>query len=403
MARKSTKKVSKALLGFVGFVSFVVGFVVAFAGLTYMGRPDSFEIPKACSAGVASAVAGDIDVEVVKQEAMSIHFIELGNMYTGDCTLIKVGDVEILVDAGSKSDSVGAISAYINQYITDNTLEYVIVTHAHQDHYAGFATSASTESLLDMYDVENVITFARTNQKETSTLYKNFRREVSELEARMQRKGKVANVMTALECINGDITKNAKREYVLNASGTITLEVLYQGYYEAKASTENDYSVCFQINNNGKYFFFTGDLEAGGEKSLVESGLNAGYLHPVELYKAGHHGSKTSSSKDLLDVIQPKSVCVCCCAGSPEYTKTNANQFPTQDFVNRVAEWTDAVYVTTLCLDYANNMYESFNGNIVYGVDGLGDATLYFSKSDVKLKDSDWFAENRTMPTAWTS
>ena len=73
-------------------------------------------------------------------DVFSVHFLELGNKYTGDCTYIKYGDVDILIDCGSRANSVGAVSSYLNRYVTDNTLEYVIVTHAHRDHYAGFAT-----------------------------------------------------------------------------------------------------------------------------------------------------------------------------------------------------------------------------------------------------------------------
>lgn len=45
------------------------------------------------------------DPPVVTEGELSIRFLELGNKYTGDCTLIKVGDVEVLIDAGSKRDS----------------------------------------------------------------------------------------------------------------------------------------------------------------------------------------------------------------------------------------------------------------------------------------------------------
>ena len=34
---------------------------------------------------------------------MSINFLELGNKYTGDCTYIKAGDTDILIDAGSRN------------------------------------------------------------------------------------------------------------------------------------------------------------------------------------------------------------------------------------------------------------------------------------------------------------
>ena len=43
-------------------------------------------------------VGGDFDAETVMQiqdRDLSIHFLELGNEYTGDCTLIKTGDTEV--------------------------------------------------------------------------------------------------------------------------------------------------------------------------------------------------------------------------------------------------------------------------------------------------------------------
>ena len=61
---------------------------------------------------------------------------------------------------------------------------------------------------------------------------------------------------------------------------------------------------------------FTGDLEEKGEEALVENNT----LPKCKLFKAGHHGSPTSSTEALLSVIQPEIVCVSCCCGSEEYT-----------------------------------------------------------------------------------
>ena len=69
---------------------------------------------------------------VVDTDELSVHFLELGNRYTGDSVYIKIGDVDILVDAGSRKDSADDIANYVDRYCTDGTLEYVIVTHAHQ-------------------------------------------------------------------------------------------------------------------------------------------------------------------------------------------------------------------------------------------------------------------------------
>ena len=72
----------------------------------------------------------------ISSAELSIHFIELGNKYTGDSTLIKVGDTEVLIDAGSRQASAVEIKEYIDKYCTDGTLEYVIATHSDQDHIA---------------------------------------------------------------------------------------------------------------------------------------------------------------------------------------------------------------------------------------------------------------------------
>ena len=91
------------------------------------------------------------------------------------------------------------------------------------------------------------------------------------------------------------------------------------------------------FHQGDKHFLFTGDLEEDGEISLVESNE----LPKVELFKAGHHGSKTSSNDVLLKVIEPEIVCVCCCAGSVEYTQNFENTFPTQAMIDRVSLYTD--------------------------------------------------------------
>ena len=68
--------------------------------------------------------------------------------------------------------------------------------------------------------------------------------------------------------------------------------------------------------------------------------------------------------------------------------------------MDRVAPYTDAVYVTTLCIDYKNDQYVSMNGNIVVTNVG-GELTVICSASNVKLKDTEWFKENRVCPKAW--
>lgn len=392
MAKKSKIAFVSAICS---IVLFLVGTVGGFFGKTIL-LSAVYEIPEtqkvATSATKDNLTNENLSVEVIKEKELSIHFIELGNKYTGDCTLIKVGSVEILVDAGSRADSVTPIYDYCRNYVTDGILEYVIVTHAHQDHYAGFATGEKVDSLLDKFVVKNIIQFSKTNQKETGTLYKNFNREVAESKQRND-----TNVYTALDCYENK--NGGQRTYSISES--IELEILYQKYYEQNSSTENNYSVCFSLNQKisetktNKYLF-TGDLESDGESSLVDENS----IGEVELYKAGHHGSKTSSSKKLMEEIKPKIVCVCCCAGSSEYTSKNENQFPTQQFIDNVAPYTFNVFVTTLCVDYKNGKFTSMNGDIIVYTENK-EVKVSCTNNNTLLKDTDWFKTNRTLPSAW--
>ena len=192
---------------------------------------------------------------------------------------------------------------------------------------------------------------------------------------------------TALECWKGE--NGAQRSYTL-AEG-VTLNILYQKFYEEETSDENDYSVCMLLSQGDNHYLFTGDLEEDGEESLVANNT----LPKVKLFKAGHHGSYTANTTALLSVIEPEIVCVCCCCGTDEYTKDVANQFPSQTFINNVAPYTDKIYVTSIT-DGADG-FTSCNGNIVVKSTG-GEVTVNCSSNNTIFKETQWFADHRTWP-----
>lgn len=332
---------------------------------------------------------------------LEFHFLELGNQYTGDSIFIKAGDTDVLIDAGSRKGSAKTLNSAIADYCTDGKLEYVIATHADQDHIAGFvgnSTSGSRDGVLYTYDVGTIIQFPRTDKN--TTILSDYRTAVNYCA------NNGTNVYSALDCYNN--IGGAKRVYRL--SDNVELEVLYNYYYENKSSDENNYSVCVMINHYASdydvanpdvtkvnHYLLTGDLEKSGEEYLVQRNE----LPHVVMFKAGHHGSPTSSNDCLLSVISPQLVCVCCCCGSPEYTTDTANMFPSQDFVNRVAPYTELVFVTTLATNVVNRSsdFTSMNGRINVLCDGSVKVTC--SNNNTLLKDTAWFAEYRICPTAW--
>lgn len=387
------KKISGAILIATIAVSLLVGLVGGAAGGVFAAN-ETYVIPDKVTATVYQGGALDENaVNAIKSDdtTLSVHFLELGNKYTGDCVFINAGEFEILIDAGSRADSVDDIYEYVKPYV-DGQLEYVVVTHAHQDHYAGFATKNYENSLFSKFDdgIGTVVTFAQTNQKaDKAGLYQYFENNVKTL----KEKG------TERKYVNEYFERGASATVKINDN--VSIEFLEHKFYHDKSKTENNYSVCFQIvetaGENVYRYLFTGDLEEDGEKDLVKQ--NAAKMGKTRLYKAGHHGSKTSTSQELLDVIEPDTICVCACAGSPEYTKNKDNQFPTQAFVDRVytknAE--TQVFVTSLCVDYDANKFTSMNGNIVICSAG-NSVTRYFSNNATELRETEWFKTNRKLP-----
>jgi beta-lactamase superfamily II metal-dependent hydrolase len=243
--------------------------------------------------------------------------------------------------------------------------------------------------------VETLIQFARTDyalttDKGNPTLYSEYVDAVAYAESQG------TQVYSALDCWNN--ANGGQKSYYLNDAQTISMNILYNYFYENKTSGgggENEYSVCMLLSHGEDHFLFTGDLEKKGEEYLVQYND----LPQCTLFKGGHHGSYTATSDALLQTIQPEIVCVCCCCGSTEYTSNIENVFPAQAFVDRVAKYTDKVYVTTVVASNSQG-YQSLNGNIVVTKKD-GEVTVNCSNNNTLFKDTDWFKANRTMPNEW--
>lgn len=333
--------------------------------------------------------------EGIVYDDFQVHFLELGNEYTGDSVYIKAGENDILIDAGSRQNSAIAIKNAIDKYCTDGKLEYVISTHAHQDHIAGFVGTKDTKvknertGILYQYDIGTLIDFDKTNS--TTTLYSNY----------------LAGVEFAVS--NGTIHKHASDYFTgsgesaiskgaISLGNDISMEIIWNKYYFETSKDENNHSVCTLFKYKDHNFFFTGDLEKEGEEEIAkyyDKSSASKTLPKVDLFKAGHHGSKTSSNDCLLEIIQPDICCICACAGSSEYTANNNNMFPTQDFIDRISKYTDAVYVTSV-LKYNSESEEwdvaSMNGEIIVSCNGT-DVAIAASNNLIKLKDTEWFNE----------
>ena len=316
-------------------------------------------------------------------DGIEFHFLTLGNYKAGDSTLIKSGDVEILIDAGSSTSSIDTLKEHINSYCSDGKLEYVIATHAHEDHIAAFTSTSSKKGIFESYEIGTIIDYALTDKTtQIKTKYEEYRQKAVE-------KGAIHHDASYY------FTNEVANEFnSIKISETITMDILYNKYYFEHSQDENNYSVCIMINQGDNHFLLTGDLEKDGEEEMVKYYSSRNGLPHVKLFKGGHHGSNTSSNEALLSIITPEVCAVCCCAGTNEYTPNTLNQFPTQAFIDRIAKYTTNVFVTSRAKydedGNSLNDFEDLNGVIsVYS--SVDEFYVSCSKSNTVLKDSEWF------------
>lgn len=360
--------------------------------------------------------------------SISFHFIEENIQNSGDAIYIKAGENDILIDGGAKKGVASTIKSYLDRFVTDGKLEYVFVTHAHEDHLGGLigkndpSDPSKKDGILYSYQIDHIVDFSYfmkgsvavdnsrsheltdSEKQNVTTIYTDY------LNAREYAVSKGADAFTAKELTTEE------NHWKIDLGKGLSVTLLYQFYYDhlrsetklldpsyvlSGFSDQNDCSLALLFEQGEKQMLFTGDAEEYAEASIVRSNPE---LKEVSLFKAGHHGSPTASGALLLDRIKPKAVVASCVAGNTEYNqKEKATTFPGQATIDRVAPYTERFYVTTEGSFEDKSFHRPMNGDIVFSYDENGTETVTFSNSDLVLKDTAWFAGNRNMPDVWKS
>ncbi|RIM64370.1 ComEC/Rec2 family competence protein, partial [Staphylococcus xylosus] len=87
----------------------------------------------------------------------------------------------------------------------------------------------------------------------------------------------------------------------------------------------NEHSIITYIEYNKIKMLFMGDASINNEQILLRNFE----LPKIDILKVGHHGSKTSTSNEFLQKIQPK-ICLV------SVGKTNRYQLPNQEIITKL-------------------------------------------------------------------
>jgi len=202
---------------------------------------------------------------------LEISFLAVGQ---GDGIFIQFPDGKnMLIDTGPPgSDGRNieySIISYLN-YLGISRLDYLMISHFDADHAGGLP------HLLQRKKVKNIM--IPPFHKKTS-LHNKLAEALSKNNSRL-------HFLTA-----GISFKIADCSFkILNPEPDVINE------------DRNENSIVFLLKHKKRKFLFTGDLSKKGEARIVKD-YN---LTKIDILKAGHHGSKTSSGKLLLDTVRPE-------------------------------------------------------------------------------------------------
>lgn len=211
---------------------------------------------------VVSATAEAPEI-VPDNSTFEVHYIDVGQ---ADAALVMCDGKSMLIDGGNSEDSRLIYSYLKNRNVKH--LDYIIATHAHEDHVGGlsgalnYATAGTAYSPVTSYESKAFSSFVKY----------------------LNNQGK-------------SITVPSARHSFKLGSADVTILAPVKSYDDP-----NNTSIVLRIKYGETSFLFTGDAEREAEQDILDKKYNLAST----VLKVGHHGSDTSTTYPFLREIMPK-------------------------------------------------------------------------------------------------
>ncbi len=225
---------------------------------------------------------------------LQILYIDVGQ---ADAALLTCDGQTMLIDGGNVGDGQKIYSVLQDHRI--QTLDYLVCTHAHEDHVGGLSAA------LSACNAETI--FSPVTEYD-SKAFRNFAEKA------------------------GEITVPQPGDTFTFGSGTV--EILACDPYAAEV---NNTSIVLKLTYGQTSFLFTGDAEYPVEQTL----LDEGYDPSATVLKVGHHGSASSTSYRFLNQVMPQYAII-------SVGEDNSYGHPEQEVLSRLRDADVTVYRTDL-------------------------------------------------------
>ncbi len=246
------------------------------------------------------------------RNGLKVAFLDVGQ---GDAIFIEAPNGnQILIDGGPNKSVLRELSKIMPFY--DRTIDGIILTHPHLDHYAGL------NEVLKKYEVS------------------------LEMDSGTKVKGAGFGEFENLVKVKNIKSLYAKRGMRINLGKDLRLDILLP-VINNENLPEHDGMLVSRLVYKNNSFLLTGDMEDNLEGFLLSFGDNV----KSDVLKVGHHGSKTSTSEKFLGMVKPGLAVI-------SVGKNNKYGHPHKEAIDRLAKFE----ISTLRTDE--------NGTIVMEGDG---------------------------------